>query len=70
MGFEGCQLLHMLPSHIAQALIYFIILNFLILETILILLYRNDVNSMVNRTCILIYAHVKIRCGTRCQVCC
>ena len=49
--------------------IYFIILNALILEKILLLLYRNEVYFTANRMRI-IYAHVTIRCVTRCQVCC
>ena len=66
MVFEGCQF-QQLPSQTGT--IYFIILNVLILKKILLLLYKNDVNSTANRTRI-IYAHVTIRCVTLCQACC
>ena len=60
MVFEGYQF-HQLPSQTGT--IYFIILNVLILKKMLLLLYRNEVNSTANCTRI-IYGHVAIFCVT------
>ena len=64
MVFEGCQF-QLLSSQTGT--IYFVILNvfFKIFKKILLLLYRNNVNSTANRTRI-IFAHVTFFNVTRC----